>query len=492
MSDNYPFSVRSWSDVFRTLRTRAEASRGTISLAPDGEGSSGQTWPRTTALDVLAICAAFDDAIHAHGSESLVQRWTAECDLVGGETADTLADTYIGNRSFWSTLASAVTELDRVHAALPGPEVWATAERELATARQPTPPRNASGGLIVTMFTERTWRAMAERQLMFFRLMRGECDGVDAGVPRVPETRNGDVLELARYWTDQLARIGQHPTDTFHRIVYSCWRDVLTQVAQSAKHAPAAQTYEHNPEFWSALILLTTQTDGCNERPSPWAFTIPGHYGAPRNAAPVDKGLTLEFPSAKTWDEAAQMQRDALVNLRGVDVVSGGLVARIPRTTVSDVRQLTAYWTIGLARVGEQNYADISHSHVLRRWRAAVEQVWALPGTTPPNSLYPHNQEFWTALMTIAIQVAVTSEAPTRFQLLKQAVEHSIQSLPGTLKHLPETLHTAVQEVVNKGGSWLSGILAKPLLYVGGGIVGLSALVYLLRRPPAKREEVRS
>src|SRR5678816_2397049 len=99
-----------------------------------------------------------------------------------------------------------------------------------------------------------------------------------------------------------------------------CIRD-RHRVMRYAKHAPAQDTYLHNTEFWGALLLLTTQSDACDERPTPWAFHVPAPRDQRRNAGPIDTGTTLDFPAAKTWDEAAQMQRDAFSKLRGEDRV---------------------------------------------------------------------------------------------------------------------------------------------------------------------------
>jgi hypothetical protein len=70
-------------------------------------------------------------------------------------------------------------------------------------------------------------------------------------------------------------------------------------------------------------------------------------------------------------------------------------------------------------------------------------------------------------LITIAIQVAVTAEAPTRWQLAKEATRQAIADLPHTLK-------TAVQDLV-------SGALARPLLSIGVGLGSLALGLLLLR-----------
>ena len=459
-------SFQSWSEVYQALRAKAEATRGTVTIKTNGE--PGATFPHTSAGDAFTITLVFDAAVNDYAAGAVVGRWIIETDLLAGEPEDCQGP-YVGNRSFWETLAVAVVELDRVQAPLPGRSLIDDAMKQLETARTASgdPVRNAAGSMLVTVFSERSWKAMALRQFEFFRALRGESGGANPFMPRVPATRNADVLALAVYWTDQLARVGDNATDTYHRLVYSCWREVMGQVERYAKHAPDADTYPLNAEFWTALLLLTTQSDACGAPPTPWAFHVHPTRHRPRNVAAVDTGATLDFPAAKTWDEAAKMQRDAFAQLRGEDAITGRLIGRVPRTTIADVRQLAAYWQNGLARVGERHWADISSRHVIERWKAAVAEVDRIPLNADPNAVYARNVDFWEALITIAIQVAVTNEAPTRWQLVKEATKQAIADLPHTLK-------TAAEDFV-------TGVIKRPLTYLGVGLGGLAVILLLTR-----------
>ena len=328
---------------------------------------------------------------------------------------------------------------------------------------------NTAKEMLITLFVEPSWRAMAVRQLDFFRVLRGEITGVNPfaeGMPAVPATWNADVLALADYWTDQLARIGNRASDAYHQLVYLCWRQVLHRVMQDAIHASALDTCTHNVEFWNVLVLLTMHSDASDEKPTPWTCRVPCGRDH-RNAQAVDTGPTLDFPAAKTWDEAAQMQRDTFSKLRSEDLVTGRLIHRVPRTTIADVRQLAAYWASSLAKVGEHSSADISYKRVLRRWKDAVAEVDRIPPNADPASVYEHNTDFWEAVLTIAIQIAVTAEAPTRWTLVKEATKQAIAELPNTLK-------TTMQYVAGSA-------LVKPILYAGAGLGGLALLLYFLR-----------
>jgi hypothetical protein len=313
MSESYPFSVQSWSDIYQILRAKAEATRGTVSHSADGTVST--PFPRTTVRDAFAIALVFDQALTDHASGQVMARWIWESDLLAGEPEDS-EHSYVGNRSLWETLAAAGVELDKRQAPLPARGLIDGALRELATEHRTGEGHKApghgahSGGsaLLVTVFTEPTWKAMAIRQLEFFRALRGEVRGGGRHLPAVPCTRNVDVLALATYWTDQLERVGDEATNTFHRLLYSAWREVVHQVMR-VEDAPAHETYSHNYEFWSAMLLLTTQSDACEASPMPWLFQLPALSDSPRNAAAVDVGSALDFPAAKTWDEAVSLPR---------------------------------------------------------------------------------------------------------------------------------------------------------------------------------------
>lgn len=467
-------SIRSWVDTFRTLKDYAEAQRGKTTVQLNEQVKL--SWPRTTGRDVAAIAAVFDNPVRIQAPRSLLERWSAEVDLLTSEPAETRADTYVGNRSFWMSLVAMAVELDQLHAPLPEAVTWDAAIHELATKTVAI--RTDGRRKIVTVFDETTWEGMAERQLQFFRHLRGDDDGAEFA-DAAPRTLNGDVQALASYWTAQLDRIGGDPSDTYHRLLHSCWRDVTRDIAAFAKSAPPDGVYPLNAMFWKALTLLS-QSDASGMVPAPWAVTVPivEPAAAPRNAAPVDKGVALEFPAATSWDEAARMQRDAFSKLRGEDQVAGGLVVHIPRTTISDVRQLAEFWSRGL-KAAERSAADVSARHVLERWRAAAASVARVPSDANPADRYAHNTEFWTALMTIAIQIAVTDEAPSSWTLVKQATKVGIDALP-------QTLSDTFSALADLGKKTLSDALVKPLIYVGGGLAG-AAVLYLLFRTKGPR-----
>jgi hypothetical protein len=312
--------------------------------------------------------------------------------------------------------------------------------------------------------------------------LRGEDVVTGRLISHVPRTTIDDVRQLAIYWSGVLFRVGHHIADISSRHVIDRWNAATSDVARIAQDADPRSVYEHNTDFWEAVITLAVQI----------ASSTPSQDTSPRNAAPVDTGATIVFPSVEA-DDAAKMQRDEMSRQRGEDVVTDRLISRVPRTTVSDVRQLAKFWSDALLHAGGSNtvvqnesihFADISHRQQLDRWRKALAQVAAIPKDADPNSVYEHNTDFWEAVWTIAIVIAATAAAPTRWELIKQATWKAAKNLPDTLKSAADSLW---------GGIW-SSILAKPLITLGVGVGGVGLLYLLLRRPsssPSSSAEIR-
>jgi hypothetical protein len=485
MSDVSMSSVQSWSDAFHALRAQAEANRGAVT-APTPDSPDAFTFPRTTGQDVLAISVAFDAAVRAHAPSSILQRWLAENDLIATQSPWTLADPYVGNRSYWSTLALVVIELDRAQAPLPAPEVWDEAMKQLGAPAGQL--RNAAGAMLITLFTAPTWAEMADRQLQLFRVLRGE-DLIDhPRLPIVPRTCNADVLELARYWTEQLARIGRDATDTYARLVYAHWPEVVENVVRFAKRAHPRATYPLNAEFWIALAMLA-QSDACYQRPAPWAFQTPptATDGDPirRNAEPA--GTIVKLPDAKTFEDAEKVQRNYFLQLRGEEAERGVLGTHVPRTTLDDVRQLGAYWRASRGKIDFKEN-DVSAPGVINRWNKAMAAVDAIPPNADGNAIHGDNVGLWDAIHALAIQLQITDEAPSQFSLFIRSVGHSVVSLPETIYNLPDTVKNLAQRAYDAAKNALGQVAkdaTRPLLYAGGAIAGGIILYLLLRRRDA-------
>ena len=91
----------------------------------------------------------------------------------------------------------------------------------------------------------------------------------------------------------------------------------------------------------------------------------------------------------------------------------------------------------------------------VRRPRTSVQPAHG----ADPNAVYAKNNAFWRALSTTAIHVAVADEAPTKWDLAKDAIKDSVTHLPDTFSTvasktadaLADTAHAA-GHVINEAG----------------------------------------
>jgi hypothetical protein len=321
-------------------------------------------------------------------------------------------------------------------------------------------------------------------------VLRGEDRIVHHRLPIIPRTCNADVLELARYWTEQLARIGSDALDTHERLVYTRWPEVVGNVVQFAKRAHPRATYPLNAEFWIALAMLA-QSDACHMLPAPWAFQTPP--SAPTDGGPVRRnvapeGTIVKLPDAKTFEDAEKVQRAYFRQLRGEESERGVLGTRVPRTIVDDVRQLAAYWRASRQKIGDFKDNDTSARGVVDRWNKAMAAVDAIPPSADGNAVYGDNVGLWNAIVALATQLQITDEAPGQFSLFIRSVGHSFVNLPETIYNLPQTVKDLAQRAYGAAKDALKEVASdatRPLLYAGGAVAAGLVLYLLLRNRSA-------
>jgi hypothetical protein len=485
-------ALNSWIDLYRALRDAAEATRGvddpsTLTLEPAG-------WPRTTGLDALALASLFDPAIRRYAHRSLVERWRIETDRLARETSDTLMGPYSGNRSLWMTLSVAAGTLYQCSAALPAAEASQAVLRELAAETYPTCTISSTRTATAQFPCVPTWEEMAQLQLRFFAVLRGTDLIAGPLLAQIPRTTNADVLQLATYWTEQLAGLGGCEDTAVSRHLRKRWGDAIDDVGRLADDAAPHATYPHNVEFWRALVALALYVGASAGAPASWSLHVDTLHdpdlSPTRNAAPVplEGAHHVEFPAAATWDEAAQIQKAYFVKLRGSDAVPGAIGTPIPRTTNGDVAQLAAYWTAHLVRVGVHHADDTSYRHLVDRWFAATADVVRLTRGADVTATYARNTEFWAALMTIAIQVAVTDEAPSKWTLITESIGASVHKLPDTLTTAAARIASAFSDTLGAAARKAGLAIAKPLLIAAGGVIGFVVLLRVLREGRSERK----
>jgi hypothetical protein len=165
----------------------------------------------------------------------------------------------------------------------------------------------------------------------------------------------------------------------------------------------------------------------------------------------------------------------------------GGAKKKIPRTTNTDVLTLAGYWGKQLEDVKEV----FGHESIEKRWKLLMADVAKPDVYTHPTAVYSKNNQFWRALSDTAIHVSVADEAPSKWDMAKDALKHSVTHLPETLEHaaskgadmLASAAH-AVGKVANEAGKGLFQGFGTPLL-IGAGLIGL----FLITRDSGEKKE---
>ena len=298
---------------------------------------------------------------------------------------------------------------------------------------------------------------------------------LDSG-ERWPRTTGEDVIAIAALF-DRAIKANGTPG------VLSRWAATLADIEADAVQSPH-KTYFANRTFWSNLEGAAVFLDDLAVSPPAetlWhALTNAIGAHTARNVGPSVDGPFKHFDNVKTFDDLYVEQFKFLRDLRGSDKLQPPMGASggerpIPRTTNADVIALADYWSKQLASVKHVT----GHDAVAKAWQTTLADVDKLARKGDPKAAYSKNNEFWRTLSSTAIQVAVADEAPTSWDLAKDAIKDSVTHLPETVKHaasegvdfVASAAH-AVGKVANEAGKGLFQGFGTPLL-VGAGLLGL-------------------
>ena len=298
---------------------------------------------------------------------------------------------------------------------------------------------------------------------------------------RWPRTTGADVVTIAAI-VDSAVRA--HGTPGIRRR----WRETSTDLARDALTAPA-ETYVHDRAFWAsfgAVAVFLDDVEAPLPSPAIWdALIAEVSTPATRNAGPREDGPFAHFENIKTYDELWSAQRTYLAGKRGSDMVAppagfGGGTQPVPRTTNADVLQLATYWTHELGSVKH----EMGHDGIVAMWQVALGDVdkLAKPGT--PDAVYAKNNELWASSRRVAIQIAVSDETPTKWEMVVSSIKDGITHLPQAIESvaskgadLVASAAHAVGKVANEAGKGMFAGFGTPLL-IGAGLLG----VFLISR----------
>ena len=260
-----PFAAGPWAQIYAALYRHAIAARGTLILYPDTDDEV--RWPRTTGADAAALVAFFDGffrTLHTHAG--VWRQWHACVDAVVHELLHAAPQhTFAGNRALWDCLARSAVLLDAnqipAPPAAPVAALFGVFDQHRNVGPSGTPPFAPTG---VATFDD-LWVA----QFKHFRELRG----VDRTPQQknIPRTTNREVITLADYWSQQLAKV---KVISGRRTVAARWQTTREQVDRVARPGAPDATYPYNIDFWSTLQNLAVHVAVADEAPTQWDLAL--------------------------------------------------------------------------------------------------------------------------------------------------------------------------------------------------------------------------
>ncbi len=304
-------SFRSWTEGLDALRVRAEEVRGVVE-------QDGAAWPQTTNGDVITIASVIDPSLKARFRTSeLGQRWDAVRDDAWRASIAPHKKTYAKNREFWATVADVCAYLDEV----PVPDLWGVLADHLGDAalRNAGP---AQDGAIARFDNVKTYDDMWNAQRKFLADRRGSDmvpppAGMGGGPMDIPRTTSADVLQLATYWTTQLADAKQVMG---YQTAVDKWHAAIADVDQLAKSGKPDDVYPKNNEFWRTSFEVAVQVAIGDESPSTWDLVVESVKDSVTHLP-----QTLEGAASKTAGAVAEVGHGLgqVVNEAGKGLFSG-------------------------------------------------------------------------------------------------------------------------------------------------------------------------
>lgn len=263
--------IRSWTDGYAALRSRAGDMRGWIELDTD---APDRRWPRTTGLDAIVIASFVDEAYRRTDparSYGVALRWKSCKDDLERDALPALGNTYRRNRDFWSCLAMMFAHLAYVECPLPSQGAWraflAEVGATLATDTRNAPPTQdrppvwfaTAGDLLKLYLAQRSYAA----NLHGSDKLAPEAD-MNGGVTIVPRSTNGEVIQLAAFWAKALESEkskNANGYDTMRGRMIAVQRDIDAH----ARGADPNAVYPKNHRFWRTIESVAIHVSASNQ-----------------------------------------------------------------------------------------------------------------------------------------------------------------------------------------------------------------------------------
>jgi hypothetical protein len=273
-------NIRDWNDAYVELKHRAQELRGFVELTHDTPDLA--RWPRTIGADVIAIASLVDPHVRRLQSDGIRRRWQSCMLDVWRHAIAAPGDTYAENRAFWSCLLTAFVYLASIEAPLPEQALWSSL---LAQLGQVLALRNVGpkgDGPFKHFEGVKTFHDLYLAQLKHLRDTRGVDElapepGMPGAKKPIPRTTNADVVQLADYWSKQLASVKK----VFgHESVAKAWKAAIVDIDQIARKGDPNAVYPKNNGFWRQLSATAVQVSVADEAPSEWDMFLDSLKGS--------------------------------------------------------------------------------------------------------------------------------------------------------------------------------------------------------------------
>ena len=257
--------IHNWSDGYRAIHARAV----------DLRGLDDDRVPRATNGDVIDIAAVLAPAIAVHaiqfGKDGLGLRWRELLhDIETTALVDDPKHGYTSNADLWPVVEQLCAYLDDV----PVPELWSSLAEHLGgkTLRNSGPKDDGP----FARFEARTYDDLWAAQRDYLAERRGfdtpnPPPGFGLKGLKIPRSTNQDVLQLATYWSDQLAKAKQVMG---YQGAVDKWKVALADVDRFAKTGKPDAVYAKNNELWHTSYDVAVQIAIGDETPSKWDMFV--------------------------------------------------------------------------------------------------------------------------------------------------------------------------------------------------------------------------
>ncbi len=303
---------RNWTEALGVLRARAAAIRG----------SDGDT-PKTTNGDVIDIAAVIDPSLKARFRTSeLGARWESVRDAACEAALAPHAATFAKNSELWSAITDVCAYLD----AVPVPDFVGVLAEHLGededdgdgALRNAGPKEDGPFAQFEAKTYDDLWRAQRD----YLAQKRGfdqppPPPGFGMAGLKIPRSTNQDVLQLATYWSQQLAKAKQVMG---YKDAVDKWHAIIADVDRLAKTGKPDGVYPKNNEFWHASNDIAIQIAIGDESPSKWDMVV----GSVKDSV-SHLPATLEHTASTGADLVASAAHAAgkIVNEAGKGLFSG-------------------------------------------------------------------------------------------------------------------------------------------------------------------------